>query len=83
LFLLHLDPNASPAVAPVPSPTLTAWSRGLIMALTFTCTLGVATASDIEIRTMLIGALGCNLTWGIIDGGVHLLGRLNKCAVQY
>jgi hypothetical protein len=48
---------------------------GLIMALTFTCTLGVASA---EVRTMLIGALGCNLAWGIIDGGVHLLARLNE-----
>ena len=48
---------------------------GLIMALTFTCTLGVASA---EIRTMLIGALGCNLAWGIIDGGIHLLARLNE-----
>jgi hypothetical protein len=52
---------------------------GLIMALTFTCTLGVATASHIEVRTMLIGALGCNLAWGIIDGGVYLLARLNEC----
>jgi len=52
---------------------------GLIMALTFTCTLGVATASHIEVRTMLIAALGCNLAWGIIDGGMHLLARLNEC----
>ena len=52
---------------------------GLIMALTFTCTLSVATASHIEVRTMLIGALGCNLAWGIIDGGVYLLARLNEC----
>ena len=51
---------------------------GLIMALTFTCTLGVATANHIEIRTMLIGALGCNLAWGIIDGGVYLMARLNN-----
>src|SRR5262245_44476932 len=51
---------------------------GLIMALTFTCTLSVATASNIEVRTMLIGALGCNLAWGIIDGGVYLLARLNE-----
>ena len=51
---------------------------GLIMALTFTCTLGVATANDIQVRTMLIGALGCNLAWGIIDGGVYLLARLNE-----
>jgi len=27
---------------------------------------------------MLIGALGCNLAWGIIDGGVYLLARLNE-----
>jgi len=51
---------------------------GLIMALTFTCTLGVATADRIEVRTMLFGALGCNLAWGIIDGGVYLLARLNQ-----
>jgi hypothetical protein len=36
---------------------------GLIMALTFTCTLGVVTAGDPAIRTMLLGALGCNLAW--------------------
>jgi hypothetical protein len=43
---------------------------GLIMALTFTCTLGVAIADNIQVRTMLIGALRCNLAWGIIDGGL-------------
>jgi VIT1/CCC1 family predicted Fe2+/Mn2+ transporter len=51
---------------------------GLIMALTFTCTLGVATAHNMQIRTMLIGALGCNLAWGIIDGAVFLMARLNE-----
>ena len=50
---------------------------GLIMALTFTCTLGAATAGDIKVHTMLAGALGCNLAWGIIDAGVYLLARLN------
>ncbi len=50
----------------------------LIMALTFTCTLGVATADNIQVRTMLIGALGCNLAWGIIDAGVFLMARLNE-----
>jgi hypothetical protein len=34
---------------------------GLIMALTFICTLGVATANDIKVHTILIGALGGNL----------------------
>jgi VIT1/CCC1 family predicted Fe2+/Mn2+ transporter len=26
---------------------------------------------------MLIGALGCNLAWGIVDGGLYLLARIN------
>ena len=51
---------------------------GLIMALTFTCTFAVATADNLAVRTMLFGALGCNLAWGVIDGGVYLLARLNQ-----
>jgi hypothetical protein len=31
---------------------------GLIMALTFTCTLGVVTADSLQVRTMLLAALG-------------------------
>src|SRR6185312_12357543 len=50
---------------------------GLIMALTFICSLGVATSGNIKIQTMLIGALGCNLAWGIVDGGLYLLARVN------
>jgi VIT family len=50
---------------------------GLVMALTFTCTLGVATADNLKVHSMLVGALGCNLAWGIIDGGIYLLARLN------
>jgi hypothetical protein len=50
---------------------------GLIMVLTFTCTFGVATAGNIKIETMLIGALGCNLTWGIVDAGIYILARIN------
>jgi VIT family protein len=51
---------------------------GLIMVLTYTGTLSVATADHAEVRTMLIGALGCNLAWGIIDGGLYLLARLHE-----
>src|SRR5262252_8887248 len=51
---------------------------GLIMVLTCTGTLGVATADRMQIRTMLIGALGCNLAWGIIDAGMFLMGRLHE-----
>jgi VIT1/CCC1 family predicted Fe2+/Mn2+ transporter len=39
--------------------------------------LGAATADDIKVQSMLFGALGCNLAWGIIDGGIYLLARLN------
>ena len=46
---------------------------GLIMALTVTGSFSVATADDAQTRTMLIGALGCNLAWGIIDGGMYLM----------
>ena len=49
---------------------------GLIMVLTFTGSLSIATADRGEVRTMLIGALGCNLAWGIIDGVLYLMGSL-------
>lgn len=50
---------------------------GLIMVLTFTGSLSVADAGRGEVHTMLIGALGCNLAWGVIDGIFYLMGRLN------
>ena len=47
---------------------------GLIMVLTFTGSLNVAEGGREDIRTMLFGALGCNLAWGIIDGVFYLMG---------
>lgn len=47
---------------------------GLIMVLTFTGSLSVAESGREDIRTMLIGALGCNLAWGIIDAVLYLMG---------
>ena len=49
---------------------------GLIMVLTFTGSLSVAEAGRDNVRTMLIGALGCNLAWGIIDAVLYLMGCL-------
>ena len=49
---------------------------GLIMVLTFTGSLSVAEAGRDDVRTMLIGALGCNLAWGIIDAMLYLMGCL-------
>jgi hypothetical protein len=51
---------------------------GLIMVLTFTGSLSVAEADRGEVRTMLIGALGCNLAWGIIDAVLYLMGSLSE-----
>jgi VIT1/CCC1 family predicted Fe2+/Mn2+ transporter len=51
---------------------------GLIMVLTFTGSLSVADAGRDDVRTMLIGALGCNLAWGIIDGLFYLMGCLSE-----
>ena len=49
---------------------------GLIMVLTFTGSLSVAEAGRDDVRVMLIGALGCNIAWGIIDGILYLMGTL-------
>jgi hypothetical protein len=51
---------------------------GLIMALTFTGSLGVATADRNEVREMLIGALGCNIAWGLVDAVMHLMAMLTE-----
>ena len=51
---------------------------GLIMVLTFTCSFSVAAAGRLEVRTMLLEALGCNLAWGIIDAVFYLMGCLSE-----
>lgn len=50
----------------------------LIMTLTFTGTLSVVDAGRDDVRAMLIGALGCNLAWGIIDGIMYLMSRQSE-----
>lgn len=49
---------------------------GLIMVLSFTCAISVAEAGREDIRAMLIGAIGCNLAWGIIDATFYLISCL-------
>ena len=48
------------------------------MALTFTGSLSVATADRNEVRSMLIGALGCNTAWGLVDAVMFLLATLTE-----
>ncbi len=45
----------------------------LIMVLSFTCAFGVAEIGREDVRAMLIGAIGCNLAWGIIDAVFYLI----------
>jgi len=51
---------------------------GLIMVLTFTGSLSAAESGHAEVRTMLIGAIGCNLAWGIIDAILYILNSLGS-----
>jgi len=47
---------------------------GLIMVLTYTTALTVGKDEGEAMHTMLMGALGCNLAWGIIDAVLYLMG---------
>lgn len=46
---------------------------GLIMVLSFTGSISVASTDTGEVRDVLIGAIGCNLAWGIVDAVMYLL----------
>jgi VIT1/CCC1 family predicted Fe2+/Mn2+ transporter len=46
---------------------------GVLMALSITGTLSVATAGREDIRTIMLMALGCNLAWGITDAVIYLV----------
>lgn len=51
---------------------------GLIMAMTFTGSLSIATSARDEVRTMLVGAIGCNIAWGLVDAVMYVLTRLTE-----
>lgn len=46
---------------------------GLVMVLTITCSFSVGGAGHTEVNQMLIGALGCNVAWGVIDAFLYWL----------
>lgn len=46
---------------------------GLIMVLTFTGSISVASDGRAEIKELLWAALGCNLAWGIVDAVMFLM----------
>ena len=50
---------------------------GLIMVLGFTLMDGLAEGEGRHgLRILLIGAIGCNIAWGIIDGALYAMGNL-------
>src|SRR3954467_10000147 len=53
---------------------------GLIMALSFTCSMNAAEAGHEDVRALLIGALGCNIAWGLIDAVIFLMTNLTERA---
>jgi hypothetical protein len=56
---------------------------GLIMVLTFTATARAALGDNPDSgRQLLIAALGCNIAWGIIDGGMYIMAAMLARAHQ-
>jgi hypothetical protein len=46
---------------------------GLIMVLTFTGAISVATDGRQEVRELLWAALGCNVAWGLVDAIMYIM----------
>ena len=72
------DPSPKRLLDPIDRTTEVLF--GLIMALSFTCSIGAAEAGREDIRTMLIGAIGCNLAWGLVDAVIFLMTSLTERA---
>ena len=56
---------------------------GLIMVLSFTCALSVATATRDDVQSMFVAAVGCNLAWGLIDAAFYLISCLTERARDF
>jgi VIT1/CCC1 family predicted Fe2+/Mn2+ transporter len=75
---MFLDHSQSPRRLLDPMDRISEVLFGLIMVLTFTGSFSAAQAGRADIREMLLGALGCNLAWGIIDGIMYLMACLSE-----
>jgi len=50
---------------------------GLIMAMTFTGSIHAANVGEPEeVRAVLVGAIGCNIAWGIVDAVMYVMTTL-------
>jgi VIT1/CCC1 family predicted Fe2+/Mn2+ transporter len=77
-MLMSIEPIKTSKHVLEPNERISEVLFGLIMVLTFTGSLSVAEGDRAEVRTILIGALGCNIAWGIIDGILYLRGCLSE-----
>src|SRR5262245_40557294 len=46
---------------------------GVLMALSVTAAYEITAGQEVDVRGVMLAALGCNLAWGLIDGVVYLL----------
>src|SRR3954471_7369815 len=81
-MMLHRDATSSSTRRRVltPDERIAEVLFGLIMVLTFTGSLSIAEAGREDVHAMLIGALGCNIAWGVIDGVLYLMGCMAERA---
>jgi len=53
------------------------------MTLSITGTVSIVTGGREAVGAMLLGVLGCNIAWGIIDGVLYLLGAVSENGREY
>jgi hypothetical protein len=75
---MSLDHSQKPKRVLDPMDRISEVLFGLIMVLTFTGSFSAAQAGRADVREMLLGAVGCNLAWGIIDGIMYLMACLSE-----
>jgi hypothetical protein len=46
---------------------------GVLMAISVTAAFEITAGDEVDVRELMIAALGCNLAWGLIDGVIYLL----------
>lgn len=59
---------------------------GVILAVTFTCSMSVGSSHQVEISELLVGVIGCNLAWGFVDGIMYIvetMARKNRNRVLF
>ena len=46
---------------------------GVLMAISVTAAAEITLGAEVNVRELMLAALGCNLAWGLIDGVIYLL----------